>query len=187
MTSLSDADLVAAANSGDRRAMEELLGRHYEQIYSLCRRITGHAADADDATQEALLAIVRGLARFDGASSFSTWSYRVATNACLDELRRRRRRPEPVEPPDRAAAAEFDQALVEHDEIDELLRSLPIDFRTAVTLRDIYRLEYTEISEILSIPIGTVRSRIARGRRLLLDTHQRNFSARRDVETGDHG
>ena len=61
--------------------------------------MTGNDADALDATQEALLALVRGLPRFDGRSSFSTWSYRVATNACLDELRRRRRRPLPVDEP----------------------------------------------------------------------------------------
>ena len=192
MRSPTDAELVDAARAGDRLAMEQLLSGHYAQIHSLCRRITGNDADADDATQESLLAIVRGIARFDGTSSFATWSYRVATNACLDELRRRRRRPEPVEPVDRTMADAFDpdgfdSAVVERDRVDGLLQSLPIEFRTAVTLRDLYRLDYAEIAEILDIPIGTVRSRIARGRRLLLDTHRRNFSGSPDVEMGDHG
>ena len=93
----SDLELVRRAQDGDRDALDELLGRHYDAISTRCRRIAGNAADGDDATQEALLAIVRGLARFDGRAAFSTWAYRVATNACLDELRRRGRRPVPVE------------------------------------------------------------------------------------------
>ena len=91
----SDAALVAAAQAGDRGALDTLLRRHHDRLYALCRRVTGNDADGADACQEALIAIVRGLDRFDGRSAFSTWAYRVATNACLDELRRRRRRPEP--------------------------------------------------------------------------------------------
>ena len=93
-----DATLVKAAQAGDRAALDALLRRHHDRIYALCRRMTGNDADALDATQEALIAVVRGVARFDGRAAFSTWVYRVATNACLDELRRRGRRPEPVAP-----------------------------------------------------------------------------------------
>ncbi len=168
--------------------MEDLLGRHHDRIWSLCRRITGNDADASDATQEALMAIVRGLDRFDGRASFKTWSYRVATNACLDELRRRKRRPEPTdlqehEPPPHPTV--FDEQLVEGDRISTALAALPDSFRVPVILRDVYDLDYAEISETLDIPPGTVRSRIARGRRHLADLLGTR-SGSPDVNTDDH-
>ena len=86
---------MAAARDGDRAALDSLLRRHHDRIAAVCRRLCGNDADAADATQEALIAIVRGLPRYDGRSAFSTWAYRVATNACLDELRRRGWRPVP--------------------------------------------------------------------------------------------
>src|SRR5436853_4508477 len=96
----SDEALAAAANAGDRGALEVLLARHIDRVHAICRRVTGHPEDALDATQEALIAVTRGLHRYDGRSLFTTWLYRVATNAALDELRRRKRRPEPAEPTD---------------------------------------------------------------------------------------
>src|SRR6187551_2363326 len=88
-----DRQLVAAAQAGDQRALETLLRRHYDRVHAVCRRVAGSSRDADDAAQEAMISIVRGLPRFDGRSQFSTWVYRIATNAALDELRRRKRRP----------------------------------------------------------------------------------------------
>ena len=127
----------------------------------------GNDADTDDATQEALLAICRGIARFDGRSTFSTWLYRVATNACLDELRRKGRRPIATEPDAMPAAAlsdRFADDIADRLEIDGALAQLSPDFRAAVVLRDLCQLDYDEIAEVLGIPPGTVRSRIARGR-----------------------
>src|SRR5882724_9278020 len=92
-TDASDADLARRAALGERAALETLLARHLDAIHAICRRILGHPEDALDATQEALIAISRGIKRFDGRSRFTTWMYRVATNAALDEARRRRRRP----------------------------------------------------------------------------------------------
>ena len=89
MAPISDDELVAAAQSGDRNALDQLLRRHYDRIYAVCRRLTG---DADDACQEALIKITRSLPRFDGRAAFGTWAYRIATNASLDELRKRKRR-----------------------------------------------------------------------------------------------
>src|SRR3954452_9960898 len=97
-----DRRLVLAAQQGDRRALELLLGLHYDRIYAICRRMAGNDADGADAAQEALIAIVRGLPRFDQRARFSTWTHKVTVNACLDELRRRARRPEPA--PDHALA-----------------------------------------------------------------------------------
>ena len=154
--------------------------------------MTGNDADAQDALQDALIAIARGIRRFDGRAAFTTWSYRVATNACLDELRRRRRRPVPgslgtvtddggLDPIDRLdAGAPFAgpsgrtgdggiEAVAHRLEVDSALARLPDDFRAAVVLRDLCDLDYAEIARVLDIPSGTVRSRIARGRAQLAD------------------
>lgn len=170
-----DAELVAAAQAGDHRALDTLLRRHADRIHAVCRRITGNDADALDATQEAMISVVRGLDRFDGRSAFSTWAYRVATNACLDELRRRRRRPEPTAADDLDRAAgiagggdmgPLDQ-IGDRVDIDAALATMAPEFRAAVVLRDLVGLDYAEIGEILGAPPGTVRSRIARGRAAL--------------------
>ena len=176
--SSDDRALVAQAQAGERAALDELLRRHYDRIYAICRRIAGNDADAADATQEALMAIVRGLAKFDNRAAFSTWSYRVATNACLDELRRRKRRPTPalVDEHDGWAdqnvddhSPDFDEQLVVRDELQTALNQLPEEFRVPVLLRDCGGLDYAEIAETLGIPPGTVRSRIARGRTKLAE------------------
>lgn len=172
-----EASLVAAARAGDRRALETLLGLAYDRAWPVCRRICGSEADAADAAQEALILVMRNLERFDGRSRFSTWVYRIATNASLDELRRRRRRPRPddgtllghaahdtaqgpaVIHPDDVAAARVD--------VDRALAAIPPEFRAALALRELAGLDYAEIGEVLGIPPGTVRSRIARGRAAL--------------------
>ena len=170
-----DRELAEAAQDGDRRALDTLLRRHVDRLHALCRRILGSDADADDATQEALIAIARGLAagRFDGRSAFSTWAYRVATNACLDELRRRGRRPglatdEELDLAARGAAGGPAGSVAERLDVEAALGRLPLDFRAAVVLRDLCGLDYAEIAQVLSIPAGTVRSRIARGRAALV-------------------
>jgi RNA polymerase sigma-70 factor (ECF subfamily) len=163
---------VTAAQAGDRDALDRLLRRHHDRIHAVCRRLAGNPADALDATQEALIAIARGIGRFDGRAAFSTWAYRVATNACLDELRRRKRRPVPGLPEDDLALADPRAArgapgidgLADRMAIDAALAQLPDEFRAAVVLRDLCDLDYAEIAETLGIPAGTVRSRIARGR-----------------------
>ena len=156
----------------------------------MCRRLAGNEADALDATQEALIAIVRGIGRFDGRAAFSTWAYRVATNACLDELRRRQRRPTPGLPDDDGPGAREVGArpsagiegLADRLAVDAALARLPEEFRSAVVLRDLCDLDYAEIALALAIPAGTVRSRIARGRAQLaqlLEAGNRDAPGRR--------
>jgi RNA polymerase sigma-70 factor (ECF subfamily) len=167
--SATDEALVEAARTGDRGALDVLLRRHHDRIHAVCRRLAGNEADALDATQEALLAVVRGLPRFDGRAAFSTWVYRVATNACLDELRRRKRRPVPGLPEDdgagrTAATAAGIEGLGDRLAVEAALAQLQEEFRVPVVLRDLCDLDYAEIAAVLDIPPGTVRSRIARGR-----------------------
>jgi len=164
-----DEELVAAAKQGDTTAMDHLLRSHYDHIYRVCLRIMGNESDGADATQHALLAVVNGLSRFDGRSQFSTWSYRVATNAALDELRRRNRRPVPVldQTDSEPNPVDFERNLVDRLDIGDALPLVPDEFRVPVIMRDQVGMSYEEIAQALQIAPGTVRSRIARGRRRL--------------------
>ena len=167
----SDDELVRRAQDADAIALDALLRRYHDRVHLLCVRVCRDRQDADDATQEALIAIVRGLPRFDGRSTFATWVYRVSTNSCLDELRRRRRRPEPVaddaHPEPVATTEDPADGAVRADARQDLLRALaelPEEFRLPVVLRDVMDLDYAAIAEILDTAPGTVRSRISRGR-----------------------
>jgi RNA polymerase sigma-70 factor (ECF subfamily) len=179
---LSDRDLAALAAGGDADALDHLLRRHHELVYRVCRRLCLQDADALDATQESLIRVARRIDRFDGRAAFTTWLYRVVTNACLDELRRQRRRPVTVpldaHPDSRGGNAageapsmelpspdpDLGELAADRLDLDDALRGLPEDFRAAVVLRDVVGLDYAAIGQILDIPPGTVRSRIARGR-----------------------
>jgi RNA polymerase sigma-70 factor (ECF subfamily) len=169
--------LVRRAQAGDGAAMNTLLERHYGRVHAVCRRMSGSAADADDATQEALIRIVRGIGSFDGRSSFATWAYRIATNTSLDELRKRRRRPQPHVVRADSVAPEVVDPRAERDvsapadrlALDAAVAALPDEFRAPLVLRDVVDLDYAEIAESLQIPLGTVKSRIARARRMLAE------------------
>ena len=172
-TELSDEQLAAVAAGGDGRALELLLDRHADRVHAVCRRIVTHPEDALDATQEALIAIARNIGRFDGRSRLTTWIYRIATTAALDELRRRTRRPVTgfaadiaEEGGERAPASEpmETEAVEARLDVDAALREVPGEFRVAVVLRDLADLDHAEVAEALDIPIGTVKSRVARGR-----------------------
>ena len=167
---VDDGELAAKAAAGDREALEVLLGRHQDRVFDICRRICGNDADAADATQDALVAITRGLGRFEGRSAFTTWMYRVVANAALGEQRRKARRPVPIEEAglevghdggvDRVGDAEL---------VDWALQQLPPSYRTAIVLREREGLSYIEIGEVLDIPMGTVKTRISRARLALAE------------------
>lgn len=160
------------AAQGDTAALDALLRDHLPLIHGVCRRVLGNPDDALDATQDALLAIARKVGSFDGRSKFSTWAYRVATNAALDESRRRARRPIPSDTLPEATRAPGDSgeaAIADRLDVDAALAGLTPEFRAAVALRDLVGMDYAEIAEVLGIPPGTVRSRISRGRSALAD------------------
>jgi RNA polymerase sigma-70 factor (ECF subfamily) len=164
-----DPTLARLAAAGDRDALDALLDRHLDRVHAICRRIVGHPEDALDATQEALIAVARAIDRFDGRAAFTTWLYRIATNAAIDELRRRGRRPVPAEPVVEPAAPSTSgpDAVADRLDIDAAVGRIPEEFRAAIVLRDLCDLDYAQIGEILGVPPGTVRSRIARGRAAL--------------------
>lgn len=155
-------------------------------IRAVCHRIVINSADADDATQMALISIVRALPTFDRRSKFSTWAYRIATNAALDEIRRTKRRAVPTENEAMydSAVTDITAAVDAQLDVSGALAQLPEDYRTVIVLRHVADMEYDDIAVSLDIPVGTVRSRLARGRAQLADILG-NQSDMRERQTGD--
>lgn len=155
---------------------EEVARVYGRKIYNFAYRLTGNPDDAADLVQEVLLRVRRGLASYQ-PGSFEGWLWRITRNAFLDEVRRRNRRPSyPIpEDIDRWDVASTPAADVEYsrisigDDIQKALLELPYEFREAVVLCDIVGLSYEEIARAVAVPIGTVRSRIHRGRKLLVE------------------
>jgi RNA polymerase sigma-70 factor (ECF subfamily) len=172
-----DQELVAQAAAGSREAFDDLVRRHQVSIVSLARALTNGSADAEDLAQEVFIRVWRSLRGFRGDSTFRTWLHRVAVNVIHSHHGRvsRLRRlivPAPAEsaehPIERAAAPDdVESDLVLRDAIDRALATLPDELRVAVTLRDVQGLDYKEIAVVLEVPIGTVESRIFRGRQRL--------------------
>jgi RNA polymerase sigma-70 factor (ECF subfamily) len=157
--------------TGEVPTWEAVARTHGRFLYNVAYRLTGNDDDAYDLVQEALLRVRKGLETYQ-PGSMEAWLSRIVTNVFLDEVRRRRRRPVealPEDPerllPSSPGADEATESLP--DDVQAALRRLPEDFRTAVVLCDVVGLSYEEIADALSVPVGTVRSRIHRGRRLL--------------------
>ncbi|HZN12192.1 MAG TPA: sigma-70 family RNA polymerase sigma factor [Blastocatellia bacterium] len=180
-----EASLVARLKAGELGAFEELVAEYQPLVQALALRILGDAEDARDATQETFIKVYRHLSRFRGEASFKTWVCRIAINQARSDERwfRRRRRnetgslDEPEEDQRRAArgaltspAATPEAATLARErqrQLEQALAGLKKDFRIAVMLRDVEGLSYEEIAYILEISVGTVKSRIARGREML--------------------
>jgi RNA polymerase sigma-70 factor (ECF subfamily) len=187
-----DGKLVHRAKAGSEEAFEELVRSHEKMVYHLALRMTGNPEDASDLTQEAFISAFRALPGFKGESSFSTWIYRLATNACIDFLRREKRRqtvslvaqdedgeqrvlelPDPCGNP----VAELEQKEL-REAIHRGMDQLSPEHRRILLLREISGLNYQEIAESLGLEEGTVKSRIARARLRLREIlmADRNFS-----------
>jgi RNA polymerase sigma-70 factor, ECF subfamily len=193
---------------GDAEAFEEIYREHSEMVYNLALRLAGDRERAADLSQEVFLRIHRHLGKFRGRSSLKTWIYRVTVNHCRSRLSRRRlltlsidaaagsgsggaergdvREPPIVltdpsrDPEERAMAGDAEKIL------QAALAELPVVFREAVVLRDLEDLTYDEIAEVLGARIGTVRSRIARGRGMLRDVLTRGPRDRANDRVSDH-
>ncbi len=179
-------DLVAQARRGDPAAFERLALLHKDRIYNYVLRMIGNASEAEDLTQEVFLRAFLHIRKFRGAASFSTWLYRIASNLCVDALRRRQREeahfldldaplttgddklsrqvPDSNPTPDRAVQ---DKEL--HRKIQEAIASLSDKLREVVVLYDILGVPYEEISQIVGCPLGTVKSRLFNARMQLRD------------------
>ncbi len=189
MNGTSDEELLVAHGRGDRRAFGELVARHERRIYGLCLRILGNRQDAEDATQEAFLAALRRADSFRREAAFSTWLFRIAINAATDQARRRgRARTVPLEMEEVAergpSAGDPSGAVPSALAVQAALRRVPEDFRATLVLCDLYGFPHAQAAEILEIPVGTVKSRLFRGRlalgELLAETEARPGGGRRD-------
>jgi RNA polymerase sigma-70 factor, ECF subfamily len=165
VTEPSDEDLVRRYVSGDRVAFGALVERHERRVYNLAYRMLGTPEDAADATQDVFVICLRKLGGFEGRSAFTTWLHRVAANVCYEALRRRGRESVAyegeVEPPPGADHAETSAAAVD---VHRALQRVPEEFRMVMILHDVQGVPYEEIAESLGAPIGTVKSRLHRGR-----------------------
>ncbi|MFQ5553844.1 MAG: sigma-70 family RNA polymerase sigma factor [Acidimicrobiia bacterium] len=152
---------------------EDVARRYGRKIYNFAYRLTGNPDDAADLVQEVLLRVRKGLASYT-PGSFEGWLWRITRNAFLDGVRKRQRRPtSPLPDDDRAslgASPSPDEVLAAvrlSDDVQQALLKLPMEFRESVVLCDVVGLTYEEISTAIEAPVGTVRSRIHRGRKLL--------------------
>ncbi len=174
--------LVSKAKAGDVAAFEQLIEAYQKKVYNLALRMTGNQEDAADLAQEAFIRVFRSISGFKEQSSFSTWIYRITTNVCLDEIRKRKNRKvisidEDIHMDD----GEMKRQIVSDDPlpdemaeraelrniVNDAINSLPEDQKVVITLRDLNGLSYEEIAQVLGIPGGTVKSRINRARQAL--------------------
>ena len=179
---------LQAARRGDQAAFGELVRTYQKRVYALTVRMCPTPELAEEAAQEAFLAAWQGLPFFRGDSAFATWLYRLTSNACVDLLRKENRHQGPSLDDETVAADMADPAptpekAAEHKElraqIEAGLRALTPEHREVLILRELQQLSYDEIADALSLDLGTVKSRISRGRRQLRDflIKQGNFSA----------
>jgi RNA polymerase sigma factor (sigma-70 family) len=161
--------LAAAAAGGDERAMERLLEAIRPACLARCARLLPSPLDAEEAAQDALLAVARHLASWEGRSKFTTWLYRVTSNAALDTYRRLKRRASVLGVDLDLHAAVDRTSVLAGTRVDFLdaLEEIDPRFGEPVVLRDVCGLDYAEIAEALDVPVGTVKSRIHEGRKSL--------------------
>jgi RNA polymerase sigma-70 factor (ECF subfamily) len=177
--------LIQQAKDGDVYAYNTLVLHYQDSVYNVAYRVMGEPAAAADATQEAFISAYKALRRFRGGN-FKSWLMRIVTNACYDELRRRKRRPQtsldeivdefessPLLISENSPGPEEHRQQVEMMEaIQRCLDDLPDDQRTAAVLCDVEGYDYNEIADIMSTSLGTVKSRISRARSKLRDCLQ---------------
>lgn len=173
-----DATLIARFLQGEEKAFELLVERYYPRIDRLAQHVVGNPMTAEDITQEVFFRTYRALPRFRGESSLYSWLYRITINLCLNHLHREsaiRLSPEQATSPSRPVFAD-PSSLLEERERNRLVRNaidaLPPHYRIVVILRDLEELSYHEIAALLGIPLGTVKSRINFGKRLLKERLQ---------------
>ncbi|OGW28740.1 MAG: hypothetical protein A2X59_11870 [Nitrospirae bacterium GWC2_42_7] len=175
MQKQEDLDFIARFKSGDKSVFEELVQRYQDRIYNLCRHMLGSASDAEDAAQDTFIKAYQNLKKFRPEASFYTWLYRIAVNTCLDY----KKKPffeslfksstegeeyisEPVS--DQPSPEKLFKSKQLGFALSKSLGKLSLKLRTVIILKEIEGLSYEEISEVLDVSVGTVKSRISRAR-----------------------
>ena len=171
--------LIADAQNGNLDAFNTLILHYQDSVFNTALRILGDEDQAADATQDAFISAFKAITSFRGGS-FKAWLMRTVTNACYDELRRKKRRPTTPLEPDTEDGEEMDSPRwladpkmtpdqqAEADELEHAIQhcldNLPIDFKTVVVMADLQGMDYTEVATAVSVPLGTIKSRLARAR-----------------------
>lgn len=204
-----EASVIAELKAGSEEAYAWLVEQYHQQVYSLVYRIVNDPADAADTTQEVFLKVFRGMKRFNGASSLKTWVYRIALHEASNQRRwwfRHKARETSMEPPEASeqtestplglkdtlpddGASPYENMMQEElrAHVEEELRQVQEPYRTTVILRDLEELSYEEIAEVMETSLGTVKSRLMRGRDALrkrLEPYLRQTSRIRPAATG---
>ena len=180
----NESELIHKAQDGDVAAFEQLIENYQQPVFNLAYRMIGNQDDASDIAQEAFIKVYTSISRFKGNSKFSTWIYRITTNVCLDEIRKRKRLPtfslsESIdadegeinrEIEDKSANVEMNFEIEQRNKIiNEAILKLPEKHRAVIVLRDVNNLSYDQIAATLDCSEGTVKSRIARAREKLYE------------------
>lgn len=176
---ISDIELVKKAREHDYQAFEELVNRYEDKLYSLTYKITGNQDDAKDALQDTFISVFKALDNFEGKSSFSTWIYKIATNAALMKLRKRKKEPAGGGTYKLVMQDDIDWSKVAHPDgsisdtiakdelkkiIDKAIKSLPSIYKAVFILRDIEKLSNEEAARVLGVSIAAVKARVHRAR-----------------------
>lgn len=168
---VTDEQLLARFTEGDATAFEELVRRHERRIYNLCLRMLGRPEEARDATQDTFLSVLRRAGSFRGQAALTTWLHRIAVNSCYDLLRKAGRTPVPVESVTddsvgvaAGPAADPSDSVAASVDVQRALLAVPLDFRIVLILHDVQDLPYEDVAAALDVPLGTVKSRLHRGR-----------------------
>ena len=185
---LDEKDLIERSQGGETQAFDRLVSAHYVMVYNTAYRMLGSPDQAEDATVEAFARAYRSLDRFRGDSAFSTWLYRIVTNVCLDYLRGN---PPPVPSLDEGWGEDGDQQREVADDsanpahtavqrrrqtvVHQALQRLSGDHRAVLVLYDLHGFSYEEVSAILGVPVGTVKSRLNRARHALKQELQQDL------------
>jgi RNA polymerase sigma-70 factor (ECF subfamily) len=168
-----DIELLNRYLGGDIAAFDELVRAHEDRVFGICLRMMRDREAALDAVQETFVTVFRKADRYQAKAAFSTWLYRVAVNTCYDQMRRSKRRraeplPETMDPADPRSADPIHAAELRPD-IEKALSEIPEEFRAAVVLVDLEGLSLEQAAQILDKPVGTIKSRLFRGRKLLAE------------------
>lgn len=176
---MEERELIRRAQGGDVAAFEQLINEHQKRIFSIAYRVAGNPDDAADMAQEVLVKIFKNINKFKGDSKFSTWIYRVATNTCLDELKRLKRHKaysldQELETEDGAVSVDVEDTAPTPEQsaerkairsaVNSAIAKLGEEHKKVIILRDIQGFSYEEIAKMLNCSDGTVKSRISRAR-----------------------
>ena len=178
---LEDINLIKKALSGEESAFDKLMQKYYKLIYNLIYRMIFKKEDVEDLTQEAFIKAFKSLDKFDRQFAFSTWLFKIATNNCIDYLRKKKLNTFSIDKNIVTTDDEFKFEIPDHDYkpdkniitsqrkkiIDEAIENLPMKYKKVIVLRHKEEKDYEEIAKELELPLGTVKAHIFRGRELL--------------------